>query len=73
MASSVCVRLAGPGSANPNQPQMLVTASFDTTIRLWDVQSGACIYALTRHTQPVYSVAFSPNGRRVDPLWSMSL
>lgn len=49
---------------------MLVTASFDTTIRLWDVQSGACIYALTRHTQPVYSVAFSPNGRRVAPFWS---
>lgn len=66
----MCVRLAGPGSANPNQPQMLVTASFDTTIRLWDVQSGACIYALTRHTQPVYSVAFSPNGRQADLPWS---
>ena len=46
---------------------MLVTASFDTTIRLWDVDSGACVYTLDSHTQPVYSVAFSPNGRSAIP------
>ena len=39
-----------------------MTASFDHTIRLWDTESGACINHLTAHTQPVYSVAFSPNG-----------
>ena len=42
--------------------QMLVTASFDHTIRLWDTDTGACVNTLTAHTQPVYSVAFSPNG-----------
>ena len=31
--------------------------------RLWDAETGQCIFALTRHTQPVYSVAFSPNGQ----------
>jgi WD40 repeat protein len=30
--------------------------------RLWDAETGACLHNLTRHTQPVYSVAFSPNG-----------
>jgi len=53
----------GPGSANPSMPQLVVTASFDTTIRIWDAATGACLNTLARHTQPVYSVAFSPNGR----------
>jgi len=52
----------GPGSPNPGMRQMLVTASFDHTIRLWDTDTGACVNTLTAHTQPVYSVAFSPNG-----------
>jgi WD40 repeat protein len=30
--------------------------------RLWDAETGACLHHLTQHTQPVYSVAFSPNG-----------
>ncbi len=30
--------------------------------RLWDAESGMCLHHLTRHEQPVYSVAFSPNG-----------
>ncbi|KAK9844067.1 hypothetical protein WJX81_003500 [Elliptochloris bilobata] len=53
----------GPSTANPGQRLMLVSASFDTSIRLWDAETGQCIFALTRHTQPVYSVAFSPSGQ----------
>ena len=108
----------GPGTANTTQRLMLVSASFDTSIRcalpprlwlhctfppfelgqqglckyllgcahahsqqvsheswayeachrpcgrrLWDAETGQCIFALTQHTQPVYSVAFSPNGQ----------
>lgn len=30
--------------------------------RLWDAESGMCLHHLTKHDQPVYSVAFSPNG-----------
>jgi transducin (beta)-like 1 len=55
--------MPGPSTANPNLRQLLVTASFDTSIRLWDVEAGGCVSTLTKHTQPVYSVAFSPNGR----------
>lgn len=49
------------GSAN--LPLMLATASFDNTSRIWDAKKGSCIYTLTGHSLPVYSVAFSPNSR----------
>uniref|UniRef100_A0A8C2T4C2 Uncharacterized protein n=1 Tax=Coturnix japonica TaxID=93934 RepID=A0A8C2T4C2_COTJA len=39
------------------------SASFDSTVRLWDVDRGICIHTLTKHQEPVYSVAFSPDGR----------
>nr|CAD7207264.1 unnamed protein product [Timema douglasi] len=42
---------------------ILASASFDSTVRLWDVERGACIHTLTKHTEPVYSVAFSPDGK----------
>lgn len=42
---------------------LLFSASFDSTVRLWEVERGTCLYTLTRHTEPVYSVAFSPDGK----------
>ena len=30
--------------------------------RLWNGETGECLHHLTQHTQPVYSVAFSPTG-----------
>lgn len=27
------------------------------------MERGTCLYTLTRHTEPVYSVAFSPDGK----------
>ncbi|CAH8462481.1 unnamed protein product [Schistosoma bovis] len=53
----------GPGTAFANAPLCLASASFDSTVRLWDVETGQCRRILSRHTEPVYSVAFSPDGR----------
>lgn len=53
----------GPGTNNPNAPLILASASFDSTVRLWDVEQGTCIHTLTKHQEPVYSVAFSPDGK----------
>eukprot|EP00958_Prasinococcus_capsulatus_P014922 scaffold1575_cov352-Prasinococcus_capsulatus_cf.AAC.10 len=52
-----------PGSANPNQQLVLASASFDATVRLWEVETGKCVYTLANHSDPVYSVAFSPDGK----------
>jgi WD40 repeat protein len=43
--------------------QMLASGSADQTIRLWDVESGACLHVLHGHTAPVRSVAFHPDGQ----------
>lgn len=53
----------GPETSNPNMSLVLASASFDSTVRLWDVERGECLNTLTRHTEPVYSVAFSPDGK----------
>jgi len=53
----------GPGSNNPNADLVLATASFDSTIRLWDPHTGSCRHVLDKHSDPVYSVAFSSNGQ----------
>lgn len=52
----------GPGTNNPNKKLVLASASFDSTVKLWDVELGKLIYSLNGHRDGVYSVAFSPNG-----------
>ncbi|KAK0150155.1 F-box-like/WD repeat-containing protein TBL1X [Merluccius polli] len=55
----------GPSTNSPNANIMLASASFDSTVRLWDVERGVCIHTLTKHQEPVYSVAFSPDGKHL--------
>jgi len=38
-------------------------ASHDTTVRLWEPERGICLQTLRKHEDPVYSVAFSPDGK----------
>ncbi|KAK7281703.1 hypothetical protein RIF29_09917 [Crotalaria pallida] len=52
----------GPGSSNPNKKLLLASASFDSTVKLWDVELGRSLYSFNKHRDSIYSVAFSPNG-----------
>mmetsp|Transcript_23728 Transcript_23728/g.94107 ORF Transcript_23728/g.94107 Transcript_23728/m.94107 type:complete len:113 (-) Transcript_23728:934-1272(-) len=42
-----------------------VTASNDTTARVWSADTGALQLTLRGHTAPVHSCAFAPTGDRV--------
>lgn len=53
----------GPGTCNPNMNLILASASFDSSVRLWEMERGCCLHTLTKHSEPVYSVAFSPCGK----------
>jgi transducin (beta)-like 1 len=55
----------GAGTKNPNANLLLATASFDSTVKLWDVEHGKCVQTLNKHEDPVYSVAFSPCGQYI--------
>jgi WD40 repeat protein len=50
-----------PRRAAPGSLQRL--RDYDKTIKLWEVASGSLVRTLTGHTDDVYSVAFSPDGR----------
>ncbi|KAK1317660.1 Protein SPA1-RELATED 3 [Acorus calamus] len=52
----------GPSTSNPNQQLLLASASFDSTVKLWNVEHGVQVHSLEAHRQPVYAIAFSPNG-----------
>ncbi len=49
------------GALNPNSPQMLVTGSYDHTVRLWDVNSPKCVMEL-KHAAPVEDLVLLPGG-----------
>jgi WD40 repeat protein len=52
----------GPGSSNTFKQLLLATASFDGSIRIWNMKDGSCYGYFNRHRDSVYSVAFSPSG-----------
>jgi tetratricopeptide (TPR) repeat protein len=43
----------------------LATASYDKTIKLWDVFNGLDVFTLRGHTAGVISLAFSPDGHQL--------
>jgi hypothetical protein len=45
--------------------QQITSESDDTTVRLWDVQTGAPGQILSGHTNSVQSVVYSPNGQQI--------
>ena len=39
------------------------SSSFDSTVRLWDTQTGACLKTFRDHTKPIFSLSVSPSQR----------
>ena len=46
---------------NP-QSNLIVSGSFDETVRLWDVKTGQCLKVLPAHSDPVTAVHFNRDG-----------
>jgi len=42
------------------RPLLLASGSFDSTVRVWNVEDGKCRFSLSRHSHPVTAVAFCP-------------
>lgn len=40
-----------------------VSASLDTTLRVWNVPTCRCVFTLTKHKSDVVAVALTPDGR----------
>ena len=49
----------------PLERRQLATGSADRTVRLWNVEMGACVKTLEGHGMTVFSVCSSPDGRMV--------
>jgi WD40 repeat protein len=45
--------------------QRLASASWDATVRVWDVRTGREALRFVNHVRVVFGVAFSPDGRRI--------
>ena len=43
----------------------IVTASFDSTARIWDAHAGILLHTLAGHTGEILSAKFSPNGHTI--------
>jgi WD40 repeat protein len=45
--------------------RLIVSGSYDRTVAVWDLETGARIRQLAGHRDPVSSVAVAPDGRRI--------
>jgi len=50
-------------SSSASSSSILATSSYDATIKLWNAETGSCTATLQAHADPVYAIAFSPDGR----------
>ena len=49
----------------PDNPNIVVSSSYDTTIKTWDITSGSCLSTLRGHSAIVRSVCFSSDGKQL--------
>ena len=48
---------------NPADADKLASGSEDKTCKLWDMKTGSCTRTLSSHSDSVWSVAWSPDGK----------
>lgn len=48
-----------------NTGEFAVSASWDCSLRLWNLQTGQCQYKFLGHTKDVLAVTFSPDNRQI--------
>ena len=48
-----------------NENNMVISSSWDTTLRLWDLNTGKTMRRFVGHTKEVYTVALSQNNRQI--------
>ncbi len=58
---------------NP-QSNLIVSGSFDESVRIWEVKTGKCLKVLPAHSEPVTAVHFNRDGTMIvsssfDGLW----
>jgi len=63
VAFSPCKQRDPSGTTCIEWDKLLASGSADKTIKLWDVDNRKEVRTFSGHTGPVYSVAFSPNGK----------
>jgi hypothetical protein len=61
----VCDPVTGRELPKGERGTLVVTASEDATLRLWNAQTGAATTALANHDDNVFAMAFSPDGARI--------
>ena len=49
----------------PDNPNIVVSGSYDETIKTFDITSGSCLSTLRGHTDVVSSVCFSSDGKKL--------
>ena len=47
----------------PDNSNILVSCSYDKTIKMWDITSGSCLSTLRGHSDWVIGMAFSADGQ----------
>jgi len=45
---------------NPELPWLLISGSWDSTIKMWDVRQNSCIYTAYEHYADIYGLDIHP-------------
>ena len=51
-----------PLNLNLTNTRILSSGAFDFHVCIWDVSTQHCLKCINLHTQPIYTICFSPNG-----------